>query len=229
MLQLSSTAKRLGASLLLLLAFLVAYGFFVQPWHMRWGATDAEIAMALPGDPFIPPTTVVSTRAITIHAPPTQVWAWLVQLGQNHGGFYSYDWLENLFLAQMHNADRIVPEWQNPQVGDEVTMMANPPPMSIAKIALLDPGRVLVLKGGWAFYLQPIDAQTTRLIVRYASFPVKGSWTAALFYYPIFEPAHFIMEAGMMLGIKQRAEAAMSTPAPKPNDPLLLLAKEARP
>lgn len=229
MLQLSSTAKRLRASLLLLLAFLVVYGFFVQPWHMRWGATDAEIAMALPGDPFIPPTTVVSTRAITIHAPSTQVWAWLVQLGQNHGGFYSYDWLENLFLAQMHNADRIVPEWQNPQVGDEVTMMANPPPMSIAKIALLDPGRALVLKGGWAFYLQPLDAQTTRLIVRYASFPVKGSWTAALFYYPIFEPAHFIMEAGMMLGIKQRAEAAMSTPAPKPNDPLLLLAKETRP
>ena len=108
-------------------------------------------------------------------------------------------------------------------------MMANPPPMSIAKIALLDPGRVLVLKGGWAFYLQPIDAQTTRLIVRYASFPVKGSWAAALFYYPIFEPAHFVMEAGMMMGIKQRAEAAMSTPAPKPNDALLLLAKEARP
>ncbi|MFN8486183.1 MAG: hypothetical protein U0350_01245 [Caldilineaceae bacterium] len=229
MLHLSSAAKRLTAALLLLLAFFVAYVFFVQPWHIRWGATDAEITMALPGDPFIPPATVVSTRAITIHAPPAQVWAWLVQLGQNHGGFYSYDWLENLFLAQMQNADRIVPAWQNPQVGDQVTMMANPPPMSVATIALLEPQRVMVLKGGWTFYLQPLDAQTTRFIVRYASFPVKGNWTAALYYYPIFEPAHFVMEAGMMMGIKQRAEAAMRTPVPQPNDPLLLLAKEARP
>jgi len=65
---------------------------------------------------------------------------------------------------------------------------------------------VMVLKGGWTFFLQPLDAQTTRFIVRYASFPVKGNLSAALYYYPIFEPAHFVMESGMMLGIKQRAE-----------------------
>lgn len=220
--------------LLLVLSLVLVYAFLVQPWHMRWGATDAEIALALPGDPFIPPTTIVSTRAITIHAPPAQVWAWLVQLGQEHGGFYSYDWLENLFLAQMHNADRIVPAWQHPQVGDRVTMMANPPPMSIAQIVLIEPERMMVLKGGWAFYLQPLEPQTTRFIVRYASFPVKGSWTAALYYYPIFEPAHFVMEAGMMMGIKQRAEWTARTSTPKPNDTLLFMTKvfvpeEARP
>ena len=126
--------------------------------------------MALPGDPFIPPTTVVSTRAITIHAPVAQVWPWIVQLGQQHAGFYSYDWLENLFAARMHNADQIVPEWQETKVGDPVFMMANPPPMSVAEIVLLEPEQMLVLKGGWAFYLQPLDAQTTRFIVRYASF-----------------------------------------------------------
>ena len=192
--------------LVLLLSVVLIYSFVVQPWHMRWGATDAELAMPLPGDPFIPPTTVVSTRAVTIHAPAAVVWAWTVQLGQEHGGFYSYDWLENLFAAQMHNAERIVPEWQNPQVGARVTMMANPPPMSVAEIVLIEPERVMVLKGGWTFFLQPLDAQTTRFIVRYASFPVKGNLSAALYYYPIFEPAHFVMESGMMLGIKQRAE-----------------------
>lgn len=193
---------------LLLVSGLLLYVAVVQPWHMRWGATDAEIAMALPGDPFIPPTTVVSTRAITIHAPVAQIWPWLAQLGQQHGGFYSYDWLENLFMAQMHNADRIVPTWQHPQVGDQVFMMANPSPASMAEIALIEPERVMVLKGGWTFFLQPVDEQTTRFIVRYASFPVKGNLAAALFYYPLFEPIHFVMESGMMMGIKQRAELA---------------------
>lgn len=202
---------RISWGLLLLLSVLLTYIFLIQPWHMRWGATDAELAMPLPGDPFIPPTTVVSTRAITIHAPTATVWSWLVQLGQERGGFYSYDWLENLFAAQMHNADRIVPQWQHPQVGDQVSMMANPQPVSVAKIALLEPERGMVLKGGWGFYLQPVDDQTTRLIVRYASFPVKGSLGAALFYYPIFEPVHFVMEAGMMLGIKQRAETVAAS------------------
>lgn len=199
-------SRRFGAILLMLLIFLLAYLFLVQPWFMRWGATDAEITRALPGDRFIPAQTVVSTRAITIHAPVTQVWAWLVQLGQERGGFYSYDWLENLFAARMHNADQIVPAWQQPQVGDLVAYMADPPPMSVTTITLIEPPQVLVLKGGWAFYLQPIDEQTTRFIVRYASFPVQDNLAAQLFYYPVFEPAHFVMEAGLMLGIKARAE-----------------------
>ncbi|HRW09866.1 MAG TPA: hypothetical protein P5121_32415 [Caldilineaceae bacterium] len=200
-------AKPSVVLVLLLLGLLLVYGLVVQPWFMRWGATDTELTMPLPGDPYIPPTTVVSTRAITIHAPVAAVWPWIVQLGQQHAGFYSYDWLENLFAARMHNADQIVPAWQGTKVGDLVLMMADPPPMSVAEIVLLEPERMMVLKGGWGFYLQPLDAQTTRFIVRYASFPVKGDLAAALYYYPMFEPAHFVMEAGMMLGIKARAEA----------------------
>ena len=203
---LASTIRRI---LLLLLSFLLVYLFLVQPWFMRWGATDAELAMTLLGDSYIPATTVVSTRAITIHAPVAQVWPWIVQLGQQHGGFYSYGWLENLFAAQMHNADRIVLEWQDTQVGDLVFMMANPPPLSVAEIVLLEPERVMLLKGGWTFFLQPVDNQTTRFIVRYASFPMKGNLAATLYYYPMFEPAHFVMEAGMMLGIKACAERSV--------------------
>jgi hypothetical protein len=218
--------KRLTLAAIALLAFIVTYVGFVQPWFMRWGATDAEIAMALPGDSFIPPTTVVSTRAITIHAPAAQVWSWLVQLGQERGGFYSYDWLENLFAAQMHNADRIVPAWQHPQVGDRIFMMANPPPVSMAEIVLIEPARVMVLKGGWTFFLQPVDEQTTRFIVRYASFPVKGNLAGALFYYPIFEPIHFVMESGMMMGIKQRAEMAAKGAAFMPSTDLVATARE---
>jgi hypothetical protein len=31
---------------------------------------------------------------------------------------YSYDWLENLFGLNVHTTDRIVPEYQNVQIGD---------------------------------------------------------------------------------------------------------------
>src|SRR5688572_22065717 len=88
---------------------LALYTTLIRPWHMRWGANDAEITMPLPGDRYIPRGTIVSTRAITIAAPPEIVWAWLVQLGQGRGGYYSYEWLENLFAADMHNAEEIIP------------------------------------------------------------------------------------------------------------------------
>ncbi|MCC6454829.1 MAG: hypothetical protein IT328_07805 [Caldilineaceae bacterium] len=187
----------------MLLSLVAIYASLLRPWHMQWGATDAEVSMPLPGDPYIPEKAVVSTRAITIQAPRAVVWAWLVQLGQGRGGFYSYEWLENLFAADMHNADSIVPELQQIKVGDHVSFQRNGP---FAVVALVDPERALVLEGGWTCVLEPVNDSTTRLIVRYASFEVNG-FLSELFYYPIFEPAHFVMENGMMLGIKARAEA----------------------
>jgi hypothetical protein len=181
---------------------LVAYTLFLRPWHMRWGATDAEIAMPLPGDGYIPPLAVRSTRALTIHAPAEEVWSWVVQLGQGRGGFYSYEWLENLFAAEMHNAERIQPELQTLHVGDPISFQQDGP---FTRVAVVEPGYALVLEGGWTCVVKPIDEQTTRLLVRYASFEV-GNIVSQLFYYPIFEPAHFVMESGMMLGIKARAE-----------------------
>src|SRR5690242_5592071 len=92
----------------LMLALSCVYTLLIRPYHMRWGATDQELALALPGDDQIPAGAPVSTRAITIRAPAATVWAWLVQTGQNRGGgWHSYDWLENLFAAEMHEVDRI--------------------------------------------------------------------------------------------------------------------------
>jgi hypothetical protein len=169
---------------------------------MHWGATATEITMSLPGDANIPPQTVVSTRAITIRAPVAAVWPWIIQLGQGRGGFYSYEWLENLFAADMHNADHIVPALQQLQIGDPISFQGGGP---FTRVAAIMPERALVVEGGWTWVLDPIDEHTTRLIVRYASFEVRDVWSK-LFYYPIFEPAHFVMESGMMLGIKARAE-----------------------
>jgi hypothetical protein len=98
------------------------YLLIVRPWHLRWGATDEDVRKSLPGDELVPHPTLESTRALTIQAPVKEVWRWLVQLGQDRGGFYSYDRLENLAGADIHNVERIVPQMQHLKVGDFVPM-----------------------------------------------------------------------------------------------------------
>ena len=112
----SKTSDRASAALGALAAAAAAaasvYWFVVRPWHLRWGATDAEVARALPGDELVPDAKISSTHAITIRAAPAEVWPWLVQLGQGRGGFYSYDWIEDAMGLEIHSADRILPEYQ---------------------------------------------------------------------------------------------------------------------
>ena len=189
------------------MSIVLAYWFVIRPWHLHWGATPSEVSMPLPGDQFIAANADISTRAITIHAPTAVVWQWVAQIGQDRAGFYSYHWLENLFAADMRNADEIRPEWQNAPIGRKVLLAyyGSTIDASALPIVLIEPGRTLVLRDGWGLYLFPIDDQTSRLIVRYPLDPkVFGVEPLS---YGIFETAHFVMESGMMLGIKERAEA----------------------
>ena len=190
------------------------YWFALRPWHIRWGATDDEVARDLPGDQIVPRPRNRSTRAITIRAPAEAVWPWLAQLGQGRGGLYSYDWLENLTGCDIHSADRIIPELQGLRAGDTVRL--GPQGYPAYPVAAVDPGRALALGDAgdlergphsWVFVLEPIDAQTTRLIVR-----SRGDYPPTLANFIIWraitEPLHFIMERKMLLGMKRRAEAA---------------------
>jgi hypothetical protein len=76
-----------------------------RPWHSRWGSTKAELAAALPGDSLVPNAHYTIQHATTIRVTPAEVWPWLVQLGQDRGGFYSYDWLERAIGDRITNAD----------------------------------------------------------------------------------------------------------------------------
>ena len=178
------------------------YWFFIRPKYINWGATTTEINMKIPTDEFISPNRIVSTRAIIINAAKEKIWPWIAQTGQNRGGFNSYYWLENLFGAKMKNANSIHPEWQNPQPGDTVYYGKNE---GYAIVSLVKPNEYYSLSG-WTFYLQAIDTATTRLIVRYSSMEVRQSKFASIYYYGLFESLHLIMESGMMMGIKQKAE-----------------------
>jgi hypothetical protein len=202
-------SKLIGASLTGAAA-LSAYIFLIRPWHLRWGATDEETREPLPGDELVPEAQTCATHAVTINAPMSEVWPWLVQIGGDKGGFYSYSWLENLFGCRLRNADSLVPEWQGLKAGDEVWLHPMAPPLPVE---ICEPERALVLgsntkdPGTWGFFLKKVDDNTTRLIVRGRGYFGRGL-LKRLGLYVLFEPAHFIMERKMLLGIKQRAEAS---------------------
>ena len=94
----------------------------LRPWFMHWGDKDSGSRRSWPGDELTPHPVSTATRAVTIHAPADRIWPWLVQIGQDRGGFYSYTWLENLAGARMKNASKILPEAQKRKVGDTVWM-----------------------------------------------------------------------------------------------------------
>jgi len=121
-----------------------AYWHWLRPWHVRWGATEAEVRRALPGDELLPNPKLSATHAITIHAPVAEVWPWLAQIGQGRGGFYSYTWIENLLGCDIHNADRVHPEWQNLKAGDQILLHPKIPPIPAV---IVEPRRVIVLHG----------------------------------------------------------------------------------
>jgi hypothetical protein len=202
-------------------AFVVATQL-VRGRYLGWGATDGETRVTLPGDELIPCADITATRAITIAAPPERVWPWIAQLGQGRGGFYSYDFLENLVGCDIHSADRIVPEWQGITVGDEVRLH----PEVGLQVVKLEPGHAMVIRGGvqmgrvappydftWAFVLRRQDDGWTRLLVR-ERYEYTKRWSALL-----VEPVQlisFVMSERMLRGIRLRAQRGSRTRCPLP-------------
>jgi hypothetical protein len=155
--------------------------------------------MPLPGDEVGAHPPFVSTRATTINEPIESVWPWLAQIGQDRGGFYSFTWLENLGGAHIRNADRVHAEWQRRAVGDVVGMT----PYNGPKIVAFEPQRAIVVEGGWTFALRPLDGGRRRFILRSRSAGSQALYAALLMDIP-----HFILELGMLRGLKLRAERA---------------------
>lgn len=175
------------------------YGTAVRPWLQHWGSTAEERRQRYPGDTEGKLLFTV-TRAVTVNAPAEEVWRWLVQIGQDRGGFYSYDWLENLAGCRLRSAEKIHPEWQDLKPGEELKML----PRFGTPITAVDPPRSLLIENWGAYVVEPIDGHSCRLIAR----THMDRTAAAVGYVLLFELPHAIMERKMLLGIKQRAEAA---------------------
>ena len=196
---------------ILLFAYVATVGL-LYPWHRTWGSTRAELVMALPGDPPTRDLALEVQHAVTIDARPEVVWPWLVQLGQDRAGFYSYDWLERAFGADVHNVLEIRPEWQSRQPGDLVrATQAGYLGGAFGDdlgwtVTRLEPQRLLVLEGWGAFVLLPVAGGKTRFIIRSTignrDVPI---WASALNFMG-FQLQHFVMQRRMMVTIKTLAE-----------------------
>jgi hypothetical protein len=209
-----SALRRVGSVLVLVFMGYVGSVILLRPWSMRYGTTAAERETSLFGDSLYPGARYRVDNAVTIHAPADSVWPWVAQIGQDRGGFYSYALLENLIGARVRNADRIVAAWQRREVGDLVRAVPAGCLGGIFgdevgwHIVALQPPRGMVLDKWGAFIVRPIDSVTTQLYIRQRNTGVPtiaGHFLAPLGVL-VFEPAHFIMQRAMLLGIKRRAE-----------------------
>lgn len=174
------------------------YAFVIRPRHLRWGTAPGDEDRDLPGDQLLSSDGLQILHEVTIDAPVGDVWPWLAQMGQDRGGFYSYEWLENLAGCEMRNADEIHPEWQHREIGDPVPLH----PLNSLPVNLFEPGRAIGLEGWGNFVLEPLEGDRARLLIR-GRVP-RGAATAG--YAALFEIPHFLMQRKMLLGIKERAE-----------------------
>ena len=201
-------------------AAFAGYTFLARPWFLRWGASDEEVRQRLPGDDIVKHPRSMTTRAVTIQAPAAEVWPWLVQMGQNRGGLYSYDRLENLLGLDFQSADHIVPELQHLEIGEKVRLAPEHRLDLALEVRVIEAPHALVLSSpgdpeeamaagypamSWAFVLGSLDEKTTRLVIRCRS-DYKLTMTSVLMNQIFLEPIQFIMERKMLLGIKQRVE-----------------------
>jgi hypothetical protein len=192
-----------------ILAVLVAFAAYGS---MQVRATDHESARSLAGDDLIFEPIGSVNHAVTICRPPDAVWPWLVQMGSGRAGWYAYDFIDN---RGHRSADRILPEFQNISVGS--VFPALPGVTDVFTVVRCEPERSLVLswqmpdgryQTTWAFVLEPLQPNSTRLIVRgrvapnYRPYGLP-QWVALL----LARPAHFIMERRQLLGIARRAES----------------------
>jgi hypothetical protein len=212
------TQSVLRGSVMALVGLAAGYAAILRPRHLEWGASAAELARRWPGDELVPAPFSRAVRAVTIQAPAADVWPWIMQVGRDRGGFYSYTVLENLIGADIHNLEGIIPALPDRRPGDTVWM--GPPEkfggearMVVHAVA---PGYAMVLlspddaaragrgepvqHGAWSFVVEPTSERAARLIM--VSLTARLRAVDLVFW----EPAHFVMERKMMLTIKRLAE-----------------------
>lgn len=221
-----SSARRLAV----LLGFsTAAYTLVLRPRLLRWGATEQEVGAPYPGADLVPDGERGATMAVTIEAPPSRVWPWLVQMGCDRAGWYSWDRLDN---GGVPSADRIHPEWQAISVGDRLA--STPSGSAWFEVAAVEPERFLALRAPldlrgrpfdtagprprfytdsvWSFLLEEVPEGRTRLVVSgyQASRPRIVLLIGTLLFW---EPAHWIMQTRQFANLKRRAERDSGRPA----------------
>ena len=219
-----------------LLGLATAFWLQLREQQRSWGVVPADAEMSLAGDELIDDPGIVDTRTLVIDAAPSRVWPWLVQMGYERGGWYSYDQMD----MKTSSAETILEEFQGLAEGDLVP--THPEGGFVAKV--VEPERALVLyldtelvqgkaeaavdedtpvglqlagvmgdkampefRGTWAFILEPVSGGKTRLIERFRLWSAEAGRAQRLGL-PMMGLGVFVMTRKHMLGVKERAEAA---------------------
>ena len=182
----------------------------LRHWHRTWGATQAEVVAAMPGDHLLTGAQYRCTRAITIDATPGEVWPWLVQVGYRRAGWYAGDLLDNFARPSVW---RIVPELQDLRVGQWLSMVPRPSERTAFVVDSFDAPSWLLWRTpnrSWAWRLIPQAGERTRLITRMKT---VYEWRRPLTPITVLlmECADYPMMRRMLRGIRDRAEAEQST------------------
>lgn len=216
--ELQQRISRLAAAV----GFIISYLLVVRPRLLRWGATDEEVRADYPGSDLIPGSSRAGTMAVTVKAPPEAVWPWLVQMGADRAGWYSWDRLDNF---GRRSADRIHPEWQAIAVGDHLA--AKPDGSEWWEVAALEPGRFLGLRMSvdlrgrpfdnaqarprsftdsiWGFKLERLPDGSTRVIVS-GYWLLEPRWLQPLLSVAVLEPSHWVMQTRQFANLRRRVE-----------------------
>jgi hypothetical protein len=211
----------IGWLVLGLLAIGFIYVFAIRRWHLNMGSTKDEAQRPLPGDELVPEPTFQWNQAVTINAPAAEIWPWLVQIGNQRAGWYSWDGLHRLLGVAgsvddpRGSANRIIPELQDLKVGDVIRMMPEDMGAPGYEVVSIEPERALVTHindqngASWVWVLEPVDEESTRLIVRF-----RQKWGAGLGNTLMFgiadELGSLVMQPKTLSGIKKRAEATLA-------------------
>ncbi|MGA9677968.1 MAG: SRPBCC family protein [Mycobacterium sp.] len=214
-------------------AALFAMLYAARRYYRNWGTTKAECRMRLPGDALVGDPAIQTTEAVYIDAPSSAVWPWLLQIGQDRGGFYSCEGLKNLAGLRHRDDDRVHPEWQQLAVGDVVRLapkdwMGLPDGLTLS-VAEIVPEKYIVLNATrpdlrwnavWSFHLQPHWEDRVRLLTR-ARIALRHP--GEVFAMEPVRPVIALSTRGFLLGIKHRVERLPKTKPTHPRPAVELL------
>ncbi|MHC1783884.1 MAG: hypothetical protein AB9891_14215 [Anaerolineaceae bacterium] len=199
----------LGGLAIVLAVIILTFSFLI-PWTHTYGATPEELSRTYHGDELITEPIVNWTHGITINATPEKVWPWIIQIGDSRAAFYSFTFIENMFgdPDAYHNADRVHPEWQNPPIDQGIII-------DFLKIKEYEVNQFMLasedvpdMNWTWLWWIEPEGENATRLIIR-MRIEVPGQAGMSVLGEAI-NLTGFVMEVGMLNGLKARAEGMIS-------------------
>jgi hypothetical protein len=212
-------ADGIGGAARMVIAFVTP---FLRGARSHWGLDADAASREMPGDALVPKPRWMWTHAVTIEAPRAKVWPFIAQIGADRGGFYSYQWLENIAGCGVRNAETVHPEWSY-QVGDRLMLHPDVPPLRIADVV---PGEYMVAYGApdaaarakgepwaaasWLFHVESLGPDRCRFVSRFRS-ACSDDVASRLVNGPlVIEPVGFVMDRRMLLGVKERAERSLA-------------------